>query len=126
MPTPHLFHAARRSTPDTAMEVTAAEVEARRRSGAPQLLVDVREPSEYVGPLGHIPGARLIPLGALGARLGELTSNQGAPLVLVCRSGARSLSAAAALRRAGVAEAVSLAGGMIAWNDEGYEVARGS
>ncbi|HVJ25737.1 MAG TPA: MBL fold metallo-hydrolase, partial [Burkholderiales bacterium] len=54
-------------------------------------IVDVREPDEFNGPLGHVPGAKLIPLGKLNERSVELKKAE--PLVIVCRSGARSAQA---------------------------------
>src|SRR3989440_7513809 len=55
--------------------------------GAVQIL-DVREPEEFTGPLGHIQEARLIPLGELAERAGELSKDR--PVVAVCRAGGRS------------------------------------
>ena len=76
-------------------------------------LVDVREPEEFDGALGHIAGAKLIPLGAIATRLGELDKAQ--PTVAVCRSGARSAQATVLLRNAGFAKVANLAGGMLRW-----------
>ncbi len=76
-------------------------------------VLDVREPEEYDGPLGHIPGARLIPLGELAARSGELDAQK--PVVAVCRAGGRSAQATTILRRAGLKNVANLAGGMLRW-----------
>jgi rhodanese-related sulfurtransferase len=73
-------------------------------------LIDVREPGEWQ--VGRAPEAVHIPLGELGARLGELPD--GRPLIIVWRSGARSDRAATALVETGFA-AVNLSGGMQAW-----------
>lgn len=83
-------------------------------------VVDVREPHEFEGPLGHIPGAKLIPLGALEQRAQELEG--GKPVVTVCRSGARSAQASVLLRRHGIRETANLAGGMLRWRAQGYRV----
>ncbi|MFK7964692.1 MAG: MBL fold metallo-hydrolase [Burkholderiaceae bacterium] len=80
-------------------------------------LLDVREPAEFNGPLGHIEGARLIPLGELGERQDEL--NQDQPIVAVCRSGARSAQACVTLKKAGFDSVANLAGGMLRWRTEG-------
>jgi sulfur dioxygenase len=53
----------------------------------PVQLVDVRQPDEYTGPLGHVRDAKLIPLGELAQRVGELDPDR--PAVMICRSGAR-------------------------------------
>jgi sulfur dioxygenase len=80
-------------------------------------LVDVREPAEFTGPLGHIAGARLLPLGGLTDCVGLLDRHR--PVVAVCRSGARSAQAAVLLARAGFTEVANLAGGMLRWRAEG-------
>jgi sulfur dioxygenase len=78
-------------------------------------IIDVREPSEFTGVLGHIPGARLIPLEALRAHQAELAIDQ--PIVTVCRSGARSAQALVILEKAGFPRVANLTGGMINWNN---------
>jgi len=81
-------------------------------------IVDVREPAEFDAELGHIAGARLIPLGALGGRAAaELDPRR--PVVLVCRSGTRSAQATVLLGRAGFTQVANLAGGMLRWRTEG-------
>ncbi len=76
-------------------------------------LVDVREAEEFDGVLGHIASARLIPLGELPARLGDL--DRGKPIVTVCRSGSRSARAAVILEQAGFTKVANLSGGMLRW-----------
>jgi rhodanese-related sulfurtransferase len=93
---------------------------ARQLAAGPVQIVDVREPDEWAG--GHIPEAVLIPLGQLAVRKGEL--DPGRPVVVVCRSGHRSLTGAVILLRAGFRDARSLAGGMIAWARAGHPMAR--
>jgi sulfur-carrier protein adenylyltransferase/sulfurtransferase len=80
-------------------------------------VVDVREPHEFRGELGHIPGAELVPL----ATLAECAHSwdRDAELLLVCRSGARSGRAAALLSEAGFRRVMNLTGGMIAYNAAG-------
>ncbi len=82
---------------------------ARELVKAGALLIDVRSPGEFSG--GAIPGAKNVPVDQIGGRVAEL--NVGKPVVLYCRSGARSGSATATLRAAGV-EAYNL-GPMSAW-----------
>ncbi len=95
--------------------VSAPAVAARLRAGNPPLILDVREPEEFTGELGHIEGALLVPLDALEKRLPKLAGYVDREVVVVCRAGARSATAAAILRRAGFAWVVNLAGGMLAW-----------
>jgi len=94
-------------------EVQPAEVKARLARGEDVFLLDVREPgevAEWAYPVGLN-----IPLGQLGERLDELPRDT--TIVVACRSGARSASAAEALNDAGWT-AVNLAGGQIAWAED--------
>jgi glyoxylase-like metal-dependent hydrolase (beta-lactamase superfamily II) len=83
-------------------------------------VVDVREPEEFGHGLGHIDGARLVPLGQLESRLAELSRER--PVVTVCRSGARSARAAALLAKAGFGQVANLRGGLLRWRAEGGAV----
>jgi len=78
-------------------------------------LVDVREPAEHE--LVAIPGARLLPRGGFldGSALADLSPER--PLVLHCKSGARSAEVLELVLAAGY-EAVHLTGGVLAWVDE--------
>jgi glyoxylase-like metal-dependent hydrolase (beta-lactamase superfamily II)/rhodanese-related sulfurtransferase len=87
-------------------------------------ILDVREPPELVGPLGHIRGAIPIPLGELAERAGELARDR--PIVAVCRAGSRSAQATVILREAGFGDVANLAGGMLRWRAEGHAVEGGS
>lgn len=90
------------------------------------LLIDIRAADEFIGPLGHIPGARNIPLAELPARLAELEATKQQPLTLVCRTYKRSIIAARLLRQAGFTHVRVLRGGMEQWNREGLAIARES
>jgi len=85
-------------------------------------ILDVREPDEFSGPLGHIAGAVLIPLGELPERLDELDKER--PIVAVCKVGGRSAQAVHFLKSAGFARLANLPGGMMRWRQEGREIAR--
>jgi sulfur dioxygenase len=88
------------------------------------LVLDVREPDEFRGELGHIGGAELCPLEALAARAAALPRER--PVVTVCRSGGRSGKAALSLLGLGFSRVASLAGGMTAWNAQGLPVEYGA
>lgn len=83
----------------------------------PPLIIDVREPEEFTGELGHIQGSLLVPLDSLVRRLPKLAGYGDRTVVVACRAGARSRSAAAMLRAAGFARVSNLEGGMLAWVD---------
>ena len=73
----------------------------------------MREPAELT--IAQIPGARLIPLGQFEAAIPSL--NPAREIVVMCRSGVRSGSAVALLRRKGFQNVRNLAGGILAWSD---------
>ena len=102
----------------------AALEECLAASRAPELqVIDVREPSEFVGGLGHIRGARLLPLAELAARSAEIDPDR--PVVTVCRSGARSAQATVLLQKSGFSQVANLAGGMLRWRAEGLPFEQG-
>ena len=92
--------------------------------GARVQVIDVREPREFSDLLGHIRGARLLPLSHLLDRLGEI--DPGRPVVAVCRSGARSAQATVLLGKAGFTDVANLAGGMLRWQAESLPVECGA
>jgi sulfur dioxygenase len=98
-------------------QLNAQEVSMRMGSSEPPFVLDVREPQEYTGELGHIAGSKLIPLRDLADRAGELIAHKGRPIVVVCRSGVRSTTGAAILSGLGFDKVYNLQGGMIDWND---------
>lgn len=100
--------------PDGVAEVQVDWVAASRNG---HRVVDVRSAEEFVGELGHIDGAELVPLETLGAAASRWDAR--APLITVCRSGGRSAAAASQLQQLGFTHVVSMAGGMQAWNDAG-------
>lgn len=94
-------------------EVEPAEVKARLARGENVFLLDVREPfevEEWAYPVGVN-----IPLGELGDRLDEVPRDN--TIVVACRSGGRSATAAKALADAGWT-AENLAGGALAWMED--------
>ncbi len=80
-------------------------------------LIDVREPGEFTGELGHIVDAELVPLATVSAAAQKWDRTE--PLVTICRSGGRSGTAAALLESMGFQHVASMNGGMMIWNDEG-------
>ena len=89
----------------------------------PPLVLDVREPDEFA--LARIPGSINVPRGVLeqacewdyDETVPELAGRRVPSVVVVCRSGNRSVLAADVLRQMGVADAVSLKTGVRGWND---------
>jgi adenylyltransferase/sulfurtransferase len=94
-------------------EMTARELRERLSRGENIFLLDVREPHEYQ--ICNL-GGYLIPLGDLPRRVQEI--NASGPVVVHCRSGARSAEAVDFLRKAGFSRVWNLKGGILAWSDE--------
>ncbi|HET8957057.1 MAG TPA: rhodanese-like domain-containing protein [Microcella sp.] len=85
-------------------------------------VIDVREPDEYAE--AHVPGVELVPLGMVPDNVDRLAGHDG-PLYIICRSGARSLRAAEYLEARGI-EAISVAGGTMAWVQRGLDYDTGA
>lgn len=79
-------------------------------------LVDVRTKQEYKE--GHIPGAIHIPHDQMEERYRELANQQNKKILLICRSGKRSVLAAEVLHAKGFKQLYNLAGGMLKWTGE--------
>ena len=85
-------------------KVASSTVKQKLESGA--TIVDVRTPDEFRD--GAYPGAKNIPLSELGRRLAEIPKDK--PVVLYCASGARSSSAARAMKQAGYTDVINAGG----------------
>ena len=92
-----------------------AELQARLDRGERLQLLDVREHPEFAA--GRLGGSRLIPLGQLERRAGEI--DPGLPVVCLCRSGKRATQAVEKLATLGMAKVARLEGGLLAWEQAG-------
>src|SRR5215213_6569550 len=96
-------------------EITATELKERIDRGDDLQLIDVREPHEY--DIARIPGTKLIPLGQVTERMGEI--EEGRETIVHCKGGVRSANAINALTRAGFkGKLVNLKGGITAWSND--------
>jgi len=84
------------------------------QAGRTPVLLDVREPWEWN--VCRVPGAILIPMRDLPARVAEL--DKDAETVVICHHGVRSYHAARYLETAGFGDVINLSGGVAAWADE--------
>jgi rhodanese-related sulfurtransferase len=91
-------------------------------AGRAPLLVDVREPGEFVEVRAE--GSVLVPLSTFLLRYRELPTDR--PLLMICRTGARSGQATAFLLANGWTDVVNVAGGTVAWERAGLPVRRGA
>ena len=81
------------------------------REGA--ILLDIRDPKEYSA--GHIAGALSMPVSSIDARIGELESEKGKPVVLVCKMGQQASATGRKLKALGFENVRRLSGGMAEW-----------
>jgi adenylyltransferase/sulfurtransferase len=100
--------------PGAIEEIEPAQLARRIESGEKLEIIDVREPYEWA--IGHIPGARLVPLSTIAEEIPRLDKRR--ETILYCKVGARSLSAAQQLAKAGVSEVRNLKGGILRWIDD--------
>lgn len=100
--------------PSAIQEIQPSVLAQRLNDGEKLEIIDVREPYEWQ--LGHIPGARLVPLDRLGEEIPRLDKRR--ETILYCKVGARSKFAAQQLADAGVTDVRNLAGGILRWIDE--------
>lgn len=99
-------------TPVKSLDAPAAKDYMNRAAADAFVLLDVRQPEEYEAE--HLPGAKLIPLADLGARLSELDPEK--PAIVYCAIGGRSRVASQVLAGKGFKEVFNLSGGIKAWN----------
>ena len=95
-------------------EILPSQLAERIGRGEKLEIIDVREPYEWQ--LGHIPGARLVPLAKIGAEIPRLDKKR--ETILYCKVGVRSMHAARQLSEAGVSDVRNLAGGILRWIDD--------
>lgn len=86
------------------------------------LILDVRSENEFQS--GHVTKAINIPLQVLSGRIGELEKYKDKPVLAMCRSGNRSSSACAILRKQGFTNVTNLAGGIMAWQHDSFPLTK--
>ena len=69
---PRLFHRFRAKEPVEPQWIEADELRRRLTAGDPLMILDVRQPGEFISPPGHLPGAVNVPLGELAERSSDL------------------------------------------------------
>lgn len=104
--------------PASITNVTADEVYKMLSSNKDYFILDVRSKEEFDS--GHIEGAYLLPVSELENRLAELPQDK--PIIVYCRSGSRSTSAANILLEKGFKEIFNMTGGITEWQSKGFPV----
>jgi molybdopterin/thiamine biosynthesis adenylyltransferase/rhodanese-related sulfurtransferase len=95
-------------------EILPTQLAERLARGDQPEIIDVREPYEWQ--IGHIPGARLVPLARIADEISRLDKRR--ETILYCKVGARSMYAAQQVADAGVTDVRNLTGGILRWIDE--------
>jgi sulfur dioxygenase len=103
-------------------QMAPKDLRERVLAGTDPILLDVREPEEFVGELGHIAGASLIRLQHSSDRSKELEQFKHSEIVAICRAGVRGTTAAAILTGLGFQHVSNLRGGMPDWVDANFPV----
>lgn len=85
-------------------------------------ILDVRSAAEYA--LGHVRGARSVPIAGFADALAGLSLDPARPVVAICLSAHRSIPAVRILHARGFTRATQLAGGMLAWWRRGLPTTR--
>ena len=96
------------------MEITVQDLRQKLEAGESFVFIDVREPWEFEE---FNLGARLIPLNTLVNSMYELDEHKDDPIIVHCRSGARSAMAQGLLLANGFKNVLNLKGGVLAWQD---------
>lgn len=101
--------------------VSVAFARAEHEAGR-ALLIDIREPDEHA--TGVAAGARLLPMRQLAARVGEIPTDPGRPVLLICHTQNRSSATFRALRERGYAHVRYVDGGMREWARRGWPMVK--
>jgi len=108
-------------------EISAAGAAEAVKKNPETLILDVREPGEWAE--GHIPGALHVPRGMLEAKADLEYANReprladrAVSIIVHCASGARSAMAADVLQEMGFTDVQSMAGGIVAWKEQGLPI----
>jgi molybdopterin/thiamine biosynthesis adenylyltransferase/rhodanese-related sulfurtransferase len=109
---------------ETKVKAPVEEIEpfeaAQEIEGGDVVLIDTREPHEYQE--AHLEGGKLVPPGLLGDEITAAAPDKSARTILYCRSGNRSYLAAEKLAALGYTDVASMAGGILAWQEQGLPV----
>jgi molybdopterin/thiamine biosynthesis adenylyltransferase/rhodanese-related sulfurtransferase len=108
------------ATPVGTREIRPEQARERLAETEVPLLIDVRTDRERRA--SYIPGSVHLPMADVEARLGEVAPDPNRPIITYCATGARSLRILPTLAALGHEDAVSMAGGIVAWQALGYPV----
>jgi len=84
------------------------------------LVLDVRTVDEYTGPLGHLKGAKLIPVDSLTNGVKAINNFKDKNVLVYCHSGKRSAKSAEILVSSGFTKVYDMEGGITGWKAKGF------
>ncbi len=101
-------------------QISVTDLKSRLDAGEDIFILDIREGHELdIAAIGH---TMHIPMGELSQRYQEIDNLYGTDkerdLVVMCRSGARSMRCVDFLRQQGYGKALNMEGGILAWADK--------
>ncbi len=103
-------------------EIDVQELKAKLEKKEDLYFIDCREQEEWNE--GHINGATLIPLSSFQENFESILKDKNKKIVIQCRSGKRSMNACMFLLSKGYKDLVNLEGGILAWQEAGFEVVK--
>jgi sulfur-carrier protein adenylyltransferase/sulfurtransferase len=112
------------ATPVGVDEIRPEEARQRLETDDAPVLIDVRTDRERQ--TSYIPDSIHLPIAEIESRLAEVVPERGRPIITYCATGARSRRILPALAALGYGDAVSMAGGIVAWQALGYPTASAS
>lgn len=121
--TPTATHKPTTNGAATTDPVDANKLATMLEQGPPVRLLDVRTTAEFT--TSHIPGSYNVPLDVLQQHPDRFVTLDNRDIIIICRSGQRAVTANQALHAAGVTNTRILAGGVLAWQDAGFDCVRG-
>lgn len=104
-------------------EINVADLHNKLNAKENFTLIDCREVDEWRS--GHVEEAQLIPLSIFEHKYKEILTDKNQAVIIMCRSGARSMRACVFLNDQGYANLINLNGGILGWMEEGYKVITG-
>ncbi len=103
-------------------ELNPWDLQEKLERGDPILIVDVREPSEFIGEMGHISGSINIPTSQIASGFEDMKKNFQGEIVLVCHTGERSYAVCRYLMEQGLEKVSHIRGGIVQWHLSGLGV----
>lgn len=110
------------SPADSAGDAVSLDVARAEHEAGRAVLIDIREPNEHA--TGVAPGAQLLPMRQMAARLTEIPADTGKPVLLICNTQNRSRATLGALREKGYQHVRYVQGGMSEWARRGWPLVK--